>query len=496
MNALNLLRTVLAAAEPPAIRDKRYLVHVYAIANSRDLQRALPISIPGVKQPDVRDLDRDPDVPNAATVNFDIYVDAASPLELAQKIALFLLRTQAALREPALFGAGYAGCGARTKQEITDLAKRLARRAVARGVAQAAVETPAIKRSVLVCVFRGSNHKEHAGAFSSDLAAAGVATRPDHGNPADRYSEVHVNVRGPKSEITTTLRTTLRLLRKHHGLFVRYRRSSTGLQDFECAPSDFEPADYKYMLEHGDQNVTGAAEPRTPGSYEVFFDVSLRSEHKEFDRLLAKATQHVQIYGDDIDSGSATTDIVRITLVGNKPNVRAVLTQLLAKAWLLPCVLGFRVDHIYPWLDKDEITAVQFAARVARERHATAAAEPQPAASKNFDFYFWERGKWSSYPVEAVRAVTAIVDSIGASIDKPSVSIKLASGVDDARRIHVRIVTNDLRSTLHALITELPKYRDFVAFCNNDDADDSFILPSDRQGVAELVRTLAREWRS
>lgn len=261
----------------------------------------------------------------------------------------------------------------------------------------------------------------------------------------------------------------------------------------ECAPVDFERADFEFMLEHGDQNITAAAEPTTPGSFTAFFDLSLRHDHDEADKLLEQARRHVQVYGDELSS-SDTTDTTRIALVGTKPAVSATLLALLTRLRDLRCVNGFRVDSIYPWIQSSDSQPQRLLKLILEHHHVHGAAEPQVAPHRHFDFYVWEQSTASGYPTEMIAEITRIIHESGAVVDKPSVGIKHASGVADARRVHVRIVTSKFAETVKALLSQLPKYKGFAAFCNDTDADDSYILPTDRLGIANLVRTLAEGW--
>lgn len=140
--------------------------------------------------------------------------------------------------------------------------------------AVAAVEPAPTQRAVLICVFRGSSHAEHAEAFSLDLDNAGITNKVEH-SARSKYSEVRVNVKSSRTGTVASLKTTIRLLDKHHGLFIRYFYTIGGINDVECAPRDFNKSDFAYMLQHGaqeDKFAQGAAEP-----------IKTRSGSRQFD---------------------------------------------------------------------------------------------------------------------------------------------------------------------------------------------------------------------
>lgn len=128
----------------------------------------------------------------------------------------------------------------------------------------AAAEPTATQRAVLICVFRGSSHAERAEAFSLELDNAGIINKVEHNRIYGKYSEIRVNFKGVRSGLVVVVKKTIQLLDKHHGLFVRYFNTGSGINDVECAPRDFNKSDFEYVLEHGSQEdkfAHGAAEP-------------------------------------------------------------------------------------------------------------------------------------------------------------------------------------------------------------------------------------------
>lgn len=129
-------------------------------------------------------------------------------------------------------------------------------------------------------------------------------------------------------------------------------------------------------------------------------------------------------------------------------------------------------------------------------RLALAAAEPQPTGERHFDFYFWR--KLSHAHGLSVGAIDATVVELKrivapAQINGP-MPVKLFPGVPGACRFKVRVVTHDARKTIAQLVNKLPAMPEFVAFCNNYDADDSVIEPTDKAGIRAMAVELLEEF--
>lgn len=130
-------------------------------------------------------------------------------------------------------------------------------------------------------------------------------------------------------------------------------------------------------------------------------------------------------------------------------------------------------------------------------RHVLAAAEPLSTGERHFDFYFWRRAPRRALSVaeidDTLDAVTRVIAPSHATISGP-IPIKRFAAVKDACRVKVRVTTPNARNTIALLVNKLPLWSDFVAFCNDVDADDSFIEPTDKAGIRAMAVELLEEY--
>lgn len=246
--------------------------------------------------------------------------------------------------------------------------------------------------------------------------------------------------------------------------------------------------------------VLGAAEPQPPviAPFFVRFCGSASGFNREVENAerVGGAELGVTKHARDVRQPIYSHTVV--TCSGSPADVQKTLLFLLKRMTALIYVAGVRVKASDGWLNTDGLDIAGFT-RVLMSRkvlaNVRAAAEPQPVSVRHFDFCFWERGQSSKYPDQALAAINRILKPVRAAAGEP-VQIKFVTGVDEARRVHVRVFTQQVVPTVKLLLAKLSTYPEFMAFCNNADADDSWIPTTDRQGINALAQTLVDEWRS